>query len=217
MDRPTEAHQPEALPRIGHLLLIVGATSAGKTTFLADLMSGRLQPEIRAMFPEGVENWFLLPKRHSEQDAVIYAWKSRGAPRGVILEYTLNNRKGTKPYLSDPNLRLVRAAASVTALTLRATPERFASQLRHLACPGAWWRRALKSKKWLDDQARVVSFWTELYTQPGWLDEIYECWEDYLAAIERNDLIIQQVRLEPDGEIGRNIRWRAYPFQRRSL
>jgi len=134
-------------------------------------------------------------------------------PYGVVVEYTLNNRKGKKPYLWDPDLRLVRAATLITTVVLRASPQRLTDQFRHIASPGAWWRRALKSRKWLDDQTQIISFWSKLYSQPGWLDEIYECWENYLTSLSREGLTVQSVRLEPDGEIGRNFRWRLYSFQ----
>jgi hypothetical protein len=171
-----------------------------------------LHPEIKAMLPDGVENWFLLPKRNPEQDALIETWWRTGStPYGVVAEYTLNSRKGKKSYLSDPDLRLVRAATFVTAVVLRTSPQRFSDQFRHLASPG--WRRVLRSRKWLDDQTQIIRFWAKLYSQPGWLDEIYECWEDYLTLLLRQGLTVQLVRLEPDGEIGRNFRWRLYPFQ----
>jgi hypothetical protein len=202
------------LPRIGHFLVVAGATGAGKSTFLEVLTSGKLQSEVKSLLPENVGSWILLSKRREEQTSAITEWTAGPRPPNVIVEYTLNNGKGQNPYATDDRLRLIKTADAVTIITLRASPERFASQLRHLMRP-AWWQRWLKSRRTLNEQEKRGERWFELYARPGWLDDIYASWEVYLAQLVREGVPLREICLEPDPRlpVGRRVRWQVCPAQ----
>jgi hypothetical protein len=67
----------------------------------------------------------------------------------------------------------------------------------------------------------VVALWNALkkkglfvkigrYQRSGWLDELYERWQDYLQSVENEGAVVEQLFLEPDVDsgIGQSCRWR---------
>lgn len=132
-----------ALPRIRHLLIVTGASGAGKSTFLRALASGNMQADIRAMLPPHAETW----TQRSAGESVSWLAETaelhnHEAIPGVVLHYDMLRGLKKGDYHLDPALRLFHQADVVTIVNLRPPPERLARQLAYHTAV----QRAVKGK-----------------------------------------------------------------------
>jgi len=122
--------RPLVLPRIRELLIVAGASGAGKSTFLKLLASGELQEEIKAVLPCRAETWVQISAKH------FTGWlegmkgcEEREAIPGLVLHYDLSRGFKRGGYTLDPVLRLIDFAESITIVNLRPEPKQLLRQL----------------------------------------------------------------------------------------
>lgn len=116
---------------ICHLLVLAGASGAGKSTFLEQLAGGSLSRDVRDRIPAGAENWMRLQSSGYKQwlPAITEAIRQKETP-GIVLHYDMTRGavlKGT--YADDPVLGLLKMAQSITVITLAPASEQIAEQL----------------------------------------------------------------------------------------
>ncbi len=184
--------------RIGHLLLVSGPSGSGKTTFLRQLATGSLAPDILAALPAGASDW---PQTNGRR-IISGGSGSRGRPRvgpqpdGLVLHYDFMRAFETPvaDYAEDRALAALALAEAVTVIALHAPPERLADELA---------RRPPRTRRLdpLRNTARSLGVGmpgkpdrvydriteherhrrlVEHYRQAGWLDEWYARWQSFL-------------------------------------
>lgn len=240
-----------ALPRIRHLVVVTGASGAGKSTFLKVLASGKMQAEVKAMLPLRAETWIQYAAgQHQRWLPELAKLDARDTIPGLVLHYDIRRGLKTGGYQFDPSLRLLQFADAVTVVHLKPPPERLASQLTYCetverpkpAVLGKliWraanlirsvllgikqiilprhvftfmrWRPLSRTWERINRQAGK-SPWSKLaqYSQPNWLDKLYERWEAYIGSLARDGFAIEQIYLQPDldGQIGKVFRWQPW-------
>lgn len=163
---------------IGHLVVVAGPTSSGKSTFQQRFLA---DPAFRAQFVD-------------DQDAdwtAVTGYKVNELPTGrlerVLLHYDLLRPQtgSLKTHTRDPILDVLRVADRVTVITLVNQPERLVTQIEkgELARPN--WRRRRRHEK-LRDLYKTGSFLV------GW----YESWFRFCEGLVRARLIL----VENDGQ-----------------
>ena len=108
--------------RIGHLVVVTGPTSAGKSTLSARLAG---DPEFRRQFGMDAGDWpivnapeaFELPPRRHDRLILHY-------------DFLKPSRTGIRSYDRDPTLHLMNVAEKVTVLTIATPRKRLIEQLR---------------------------------------------------------------------------------------
>ena len=127
--------------KIGHLLIVAGPTSSGKSTFLATLQEKRLNTSLQEKLPRAAHAWpqigasKLLNKEKTRQ----------GSPlpdhyiEGLVLHYDLLRpyTTGTHSYERDQALDLLHCAEKVTVVTLKPPREQLIRQLQESELAGS--------------------------------------------------------------------------------
>lgn len=116
---------------IRHLLVVAGASGAGKSTFVELLTDGRLPDEVRSKLPSGSEKWKRLKggEQHHWLSAVIEESKHREIP-GLVLDYDLVRKVALRGnFDNDPALKILKLAKKVTVVNLRPSVECVVNQL----------------------------------------------------------------------------------------
>lgn len=183
--------------RIGHLLVVSGPSASGKSSFLKQLGTGGLPPDIVAALPPGASDW---PQTNGRR--IVGGGGSRGRPRlarepdGLVLHYDFLRPFETSiaGYADDQALAALAAADAITIVTLHAAPERLAEALaarppkvrrldplrktaaslgiRAPGKPAPVYDKATEHAR----HARLIA----LYRQPGWLAEWHERWRRFV-------------------------------------
>jgi hypothetical protein len=193
---------------MNHLLLVCGPGGSGKSTFIEQLRSGRLPPELRELLPAGAESWPRMGSDRSERGLRML----RKAEH-LILHYDIAARpRRQESHVDDPVLAGVPAAKRLTVVDIRPGRERLLNQLSFRAAE-AEARRGILSRLWrgagLHDarhfrklrRRRGLPTKASLYGEERWLETLYERWDGFLEATlaERGEGSIVRVQPAPDG------------------
>lgn len=217
-------HRPTSILDAPELVIVAGISGSGKSTFLKQIKSGRLPEGL--VLPDGAQDW---PVVGSSRPVF-----PQGAP-GIILHYDMNGRNlwDGADYREDPALALVNRASAITVINLRPSPRRIISQLTNresvkfekqkreqgrlvwrLAAPAIQAADHILPTRLMKAIHRRTPFRNaparlqkklRVYEQPGWLDDLYARWGDYLNSIAQTGKPVQQIFIEPDDE---SFHWR---------
>jgi hypothetical protein len=193
-----------AAQHLKHVLLLAGPYGSGKTMLAAQIAAGVLPPDIAAILPAGADRWVETSGR--KMFAAGAGDEARSAD-GLLLHYNLLRPPIHRiaSYAADPLLRVLDLAAPATVLTLclplprllaqfveRSLQEQDTSSLRSRLRRGTVGRlvrrppaNALAVKPEPPGVERLVGRYRRvygLYQQPGWLDDWYRRWEEFLAS-----------------------------------
>jgi hypothetical protein len=184
------------------LIVVAGPSGSGKTTFRKLLASGKLRPELEALLPAGARDW---PYANAHVPAHLPAARDFAS---LVLEYEITQclRLGGC-YRDDPALALLRDARTATIVTICSDADRIISQRRdrhgkHAQAknPGQrLWRRLVRApirKLRAIGASGDVPFKSELFDRPGWLDDCYAHWSEFVEA-ERERRGRAAIRIAP--------------------
>lgn len=190
---------PSANLRIGCLLVVAGASGAGKSTFLRQLDRGTLGPEILSRLPHGASRWpqtngfrirGRLEEARDEAGALLVG--------GVVLHYDIMRIFETRisGYAEDPALAVLAKAAAITAVVVRPPDQQLARHAARKSKRGTTARllgsferrirlalRPTQERVYLteDHRARHARL-AQCYLEAGFTDRWYGSWQSYLAS-----------------------------------
>lgn len=118
--------------RIGHLIVVAGPTSSGKSTFMRKLSDGSLPHHIAAQLPASAGGWpqmgaaRFISGRYRDQTFDHQDWLE-----GLVLHYDILRpyRSGTHSYQRDQALDLLMCAEKLTVVNLRPDNAQLCRQL----------------------------------------------------------------------------------------
>jgi hypothetical protein len=117
---------------IEHLMIVAGASGAGKSTFVSQFITGELAAAARAQLPAGAENWMQLRVGGFDDwlPALLLRAKQEQIP-GVILDYDMVGRGILDgcDYADDPILHMTKIAKTITVVNIRPSVEKIIGQL----------------------------------------------------------------------------------------
>ncbi len=147
---------------IGHILVVTGPTSSGKSTFQARFLA---DGNFRKRFVADEGEWEPVVGRHRPD-------LPGGRLERVILHYDMLRplRGSLKTYERDTLLDLMRVAERVTVVTIAADRARLVRQIEESELKGPKWRWARYHMKLRD-----------AYSSPGFLERWYRTWLDFCA------------------------------------
>ena len=222
-------HEPRAVRiypatrlHIRYVLIVAGASGAGKSTFMSQLKDGTLSPAIIAALPSGASGW---PHTNGSKIRRTIGCKigANGVSEieGLVFHYDIMRVHETKivSYDRDAALASLAKTETVIAVLIRAAPEQLARQLRR-KLPGttgvagalryveARLRRLVKPNKLRiygdATPAERHSNLNRLYAAPDFLEERYRKWERFLIGSMAGVRTLQIINVEPvemaDGE-----------------
>ena len=209
----TRAHDHQSFD----LIIIAGVSGSGKSTLLKDIKSGRLTRALA--LPVGVERWPVVGSSHCIPPS--------GAP-GFILHYDMNGRgiwRGAD-FKDDPALSLIERANTITVINLRPSLGLLVKQLTdrelvrleeqqrdrgrliwRLTAPAVRIASLVLPRRTAKAIRRRTPFrYSEerllnklrVYQEPGWLDDIYARWAQYVTSVSSAGGSVRQIFLERD-------------------
>ena len=185
--------------RIGCLVIVAGASGAGKSTFLHQLERGELEPEILSRLPHGASRWpqtngFRIRGRLQEttdETGVLLV-------RGLVLHYDIMRIFETRisGYAEDPALATLAKAAAITAVIVRPSDQQLARHAaqkskrgritRLLGSIERRFRMAMRpphERVYLTEDHRARhSRLAQSYLEEGFTDRWYDSWQSYLVS-----------------------------------
>lgn len=156
---------------IGHLVVVAGPTSSGKSTFI-ERFTG--DARFREEFVSDTGEW-----------TTTTAYKVGSLPSGrierLVLHYDmLRLMSGSlKTFERDPNLDILRIADKVTILTIGSSRERMIRQIEASALSGPKWLQR-KRHRTIRDQ----------YQSPEFLRRWYELWFEFCRSVPQARTIL---------------------------
>ena len=196
---------------ISHLLIVAAPSGAGKSTFISQLIAGQLPGEISEQIPRGAETWTQLSLSDISCQGLPALLNARkdAAIREIILHCDTVGRKikDGKNFEEDPIHTIIEASQNITIVQLLVPAKAMISQLiyrevgireprqssrlvwkcAHLIfttasmVPGTLFMKYVSRRKNLKKRRQL---WEKLrhYEHDGWLEAIYERWQQYLKA-----------------------------------
>lgn len=163
--------------RIGHLVIVAGPTSSGKSTLASQIAS---DPAFRRQFGMGPEEWPVVQASKVSELAAVRHDR-------LILHYDFMRPalSGIRAYNRDPVLHLSSVAERVTIITIATPRERLKAQLRSGEIDAKGSRAAKRHLDLLDR-----------YEKPRFLSDWYGAWEEFCAALPG----AERVLVENQGE-----------------
>ena len=148
--------------RIGHLVVVAGPTSAGKSTLIERLRS---DPAVRARIGLDEGGWLF--------DNAHLAALPNGPIERLVLHYDILRPWGRsiRSYGRDPALDLLDVAERVTVLTLMASPATMLKQIEQGELGRSGWKKPKRHHKL-----------HERYRDAGFLEDWYRRWAAFIGA-----------------------------------
>jgi hypothetical protein len=200
---------------MNHLLLICGPGGSGKSTFIEQLRSGRLVPELRELLPPGAEFWPHMGSDRSERGL-----RRLREAKDLVLHYDIAARaRRQESYMGDPILAGMLSAKRLTIIDIRPSRERLLNQLSSRSAE-AEARRSMLSRLWRSAglhyvrhfrkmrQRRGLRTKASLYEERSWLETLYEQWDGFIQSTlaARGEGFIVRVEPAPNETGGRSFR-----------
>ncbi len=114
---------------IGHLLVVTGASGAGKSTFVEQMLSGTLREDVAAQLPVEAKNWTRVKAGDCKAFFAAAPHNQEQIP-GLMLDYDMSRKVARRDgYENDPAMQLLLAAGKITVVNLRPSVDRMVRQL----------------------------------------------------------------------------------------
>jgi len=183
--------------RIPHLLLVAGASGAGKTTFVRQLCAGTLPSELHSKLPTA-NDWDRIEGNRFVKRGIRPRLSDAAtqARRGLVVHYDIVHihRSEVENYADDPVFDLIPTADALTLINLRPSPTQLLEQLTNRQdiirkekgrMRGAWKALVLHPMRRLSLQlrGRNVPDKHDLYREAGWLDRCYAEWNRFVDTL----------------------------------
>lgn len=132
--------------KIGHLVIVSGPTSSGKSTFIRHLKQGILPAAITKKLPQGIAEWPQIgSSRLFKNSHVTVDGKVLDTPNidGLVLHYDILRpyARGTQEFNRDQTLDLIQCAAKVTVIVLKTDISVLQRQLFEGEIKNANWKK----------------------------------------------------------------------------
>ena len=207
---------------IGHLVIITGPTSSGKSTLLASMRNGQLNEELKSLLPENVSSWEEYPC--SAFDGSVNLDESK---EGMVLHYDFMRpfKKFLDSYEDDLASKLMDLAEKVTVVVIKPDRDVLLKQMQQGEFKGEkvkTGRRGLYLRSLLTRALRVIPSSVRQYAknslipgqrtsvtdfnkilyfkyqESGWLENWYGKFQDFLARKKGNGANIRVFFVKPD-------------------
>jgi len=208
--------------KIGHLVIITGPTSSGKSTLLATMKEGKLNEELTSLLPDNIASWEEYPC--SEFDGSVDLEESK---EGMVLHYDFMRpfKKLLDNYEVDLASKLMDLAENVTVVVIKPESDVLLKQLQQSEFKGekvktgrsGLYLRSLLTKalrvipssvrQYLKNQlipgkkTSITDFNKILYykyQESGWLESWYGKFEDFLARKKGHGTSVRVFFVKPD-------------------
>jgi hypothetical protein len=189
-------------PPLADVLLVAGPSGAGKSTFIQQLSTGRLTPDVRALLPRGAEQWVpieanLVLVRHIPLESIRSA--ATGAA-GVIFHYDtlVIHRLGIGSYECDPVFTLLDGTTRITIVNIHPPPETLVLQYEARQHIKQYLKRVWKGRarliwgKAVRTPLRVLGHWvgmarmvepSHLYGDKAQIQRCYQEWDAFARRL----------------------------------
>lgn len=184
---------------IGHLLVVSGPSGSGKSEFLLRMEARELPADVVAVIPDDAEGWPQTSGAYIRRDQLEKLPNRNRPPQlaGLVLHYDFMRAFESRiaDFDHDPSLRMVSAAAEVTVLILRPSPELLTRQIATKAArpPVRQLERKLRRfvRRIVHPRRAFIYKGTgpksrhqrlaHMYAEPDFVEEWYRRWEDFVA------------------------------------
>ncbi len=195
--------------RLG-LLVVSGISGVGKSTFIDQLHSNSLPPDLRAQLPTTCESWAQVEGPDVRGMGADSLLRSEWIQSGLILHYEISDihRNGLGCYELDPALELLSMTNEVCVVMLSAAQEQLIHQLKGRMAKRAhqrgWlreiWRRYGKMPM-KDAVGRLkgnrATPRLRMYQDSDWLEECYLSWRAFVSSLAQDNASIKIVSVKP--------------------
>ncbi|MBP3193939.1 hypothetical protein [Natronogracilivirga saccharolytica] len=212
--------------RIGHLVIITGPTSSGKSTLLASMRNGELNEKLKSLLPAGAAAWEEYPC--SAFDGSVKLDESK---EGMVLHYDIMRpfKKFLDSYEDDLASGLMDLADNVTIVFIKPDRDVLLRQLQEgefkggkvETGKGAMYLRSLLTRSMrvipssvrqfvknvlVPGQRKSITDFNKIlyfrYQESGWLENWYDKFEAFIARKKENGTRIRIFFVKP-GTAGR--------------
>jgi hypothetical protein len=210
-------------PKIEHALIVSGPSAGGKSTFISELMAGRLDAAVARLLPRGAAEWTYVDGNDIlKRDIVLADALPEGRnTQGVIVHYDFVHilRVGYScDYFKDPIFQIFGYCDKVTFCDVRPSPERLFQQFSHRQHEQqrrkgklrVLWRQMIHAplrqmRLRLGGERHIIK--EDIYRDPEWLKHCYDQWDEFLGRASEMHGNVTLIRVEP---VGSNVESSAF-------